>query len=161
MAALDNGFIRSLIFIQTDSLLSHKSYYITSMTTPFYTVIVVAAHFFTHSPSPLMPIAVFALPSLTAPGAPCPLPLDTQARGHGRWRPGPSSLATLRWTMAMATHRCGHLCCRQRRRHRCLGNNNGSGLPQPHCMLIENNDVPETRLIYQFLCQFQINCLAH
>ena len=36
VAALDNGFIRSLIFIRKDSLLSHKSYYITSMTTPIY-----------------------------------------------------------------------------------------------------------------------------
>jgi hypothetical protein len=36
VAALDGGFIRSLIFIQTDSLLSHKSYYITLMTTPIY-----------------------------------------------------------------------------------------------------------------------------
>ena len=36
VAALDDGFICSLIFIQTDSLLSHKSYYITSMTTPIY-----------------------------------------------------------------------------------------------------------------------------
>ena len=34
--ALDDCFICSLIFIQTDSLLSHKSYYITSMMTPIY-----------------------------------------------------------------------------------------------------------------------------
>ena len=36
VAALNDSFIHSLIFIQTDSLLSHKSYYIRSMPTPIY-----------------------------------------------------------------------------------------------------------------------------
>ena len=102
-------------------------------------------HFFTHSPSPPMPIAVFALPSLAVPGAPCPLPPDTQTRGHGRGCPGPLLSATPRWTTAKTTHRCGHLrqcrrCCRCRR---C--DNDGGGLLRPHCVLIEINDVPEKR----------------
>ena len=148
MAALDDGFIRSLIFLQTDSLLL---YYVND-NTYLHLLSSLQPHFFTHFPSPPMPIAVFALPSSAAPSAPCPLPPDTQARGCGRGRPGPLLLATLRWTTAMATHRCGHLRQgRCRRRHR-QGNNNGYGLPQPHCVLIEINDVLEMRLIYQFRC---------
>ena len=52
VVALNNGFICSLILIQTDTLLSHKIYYITSMTTPITFVVFVAALFFTHSLSP-------------------------------------------------------------------------------------------------------------
>jgi hypothetical protein len=46
----------------------------------------------------------------------------------------------------MATHRCGHLRQlrrRRRRRRRHRGNDDGGGSPQPHCGLIEINDVPD------------------
>ena len=58
VAVLGDGFICSLIFIQTDSLLSHKSYYITSMTTPIYIC--------RHRCSPIF--------SLIPPPPPCRLP---------------------------------------------------------------------------------------
>ncbi len=78
-------------------------------------------------------------------GAWRPLPPDTQARGRGRGRLGPSASATPRRTTPMATHRCGHLRRRSRRRHRRRrrGNDDGGGSPRLHCGLIEMNDVPD------------------
>jgi hypothetical protein len=152
VATLDDGFIRSLIFIQTDSLLSHKSYYITSMMTPIYICRCRCSPIFSLISHPPHVARCLRTAFLDGAWRPLPLPLDTQARGRGRGCPGPLSLATLQRTMAMATHCCGHLC--QCRHCRCCrrGDNDGGGLPRPHCVLIEINDVTEMRLIYQFLC---------
>jgi hypothetical protein len=68
-------------------------------------------------------------------GARHPLPLASGYAGERVWERTPRAITVT----AMATRRCGRLRrCRCRRR----GHDDGSGLPRPHCLLNEINDVP-------------------